>query len=61
MPVGKVGTLGEGSAVDMLSVGGDKGVAVETTPACTGRHADNERDRRKIEMRICLKNILDCI
>jgi hypothetical protein len=46
MPMGKDGTLGDGIAVDKLSVGSDKGVDVESTPACSGRHADNERDRR---------------
>jgi hypothetical protein len=61
MPMGKAGTLGDGIAVDKLSVGRDKGVAVETTPACTRRHADNERDRRHTEMRTCLKNNLDRI
>jgi len=61
MPVGKDGTLGDCVAVDKLSVGSDKGVDVETTPACSGRHADNERDRRQTEMRTCLKNNLDCI
>ena len=61
MPVGKGGTLGDDIAVDKLSVGRDMGVAVETTPACTGRHADNERDRRKTEMRTGLKNNLDRI
>jgi hypothetical protein len=61
MPVGKGGTPGDGIAVDKLSVGRDKGVAVETTPACSGRHADNERDRRQTDMRICLKSNLDRI
>jgi hypothetical protein len=61
MPMGKDGTLGDGIAVDKLSVGSDKGVDVETTPACSGRHADNERDRRQTEMRTCLKNNLDRI
>jgi hypothetical protein len=61
VPIGKDGTLGDDVAVDKLSVGRDMGVAVETTPACTGRHADNERDRRQTEMRTCLKNNLDCI
>jgi hypothetical protein len=53
MLVGKGVTLGAGIAVavDKLSVVRDKGVAVETYP---GRHADNERDRRHTEMRICL-------
>ncbi len=41
--------------------GRDKEVAVETTPACSGRHADNERDRRQTEIRICLENNLECI
>jgi hypothetical protein len=59
MPIGKGGTLGDGNAVDKLSVGRDKGAAVETTPACTRRHAGNERDRRHTEMRRCLKNNLD--
>jgi len=61
MPVGKDGTLGDGIAVDKLSVGSDKGVSVETTPACCGTHADNERDRRQTEIRTCLKNNLDRI
>jgi len=61
MPLGIDGTLGDGITVDKLSVGGDKGVAVETTSACSGRHADNERDRRETEIRTCLKNNLDCI
>jgi len=61
MPMGKDGTLGDGIAVDKLSVGSDKGVAVETTLACSGRHADNERDRRQTEIKTCLKNNLDCI
>jgi hypothetical protein len=59
--MGKDGTLGDGIAVDKLSVGRDKGVAVETTPACSGRHADNDRDRRQTETRTCLKNNLDRI
>jgi len=58
VPPSPIGTLGDGIAVDKLSVGRDKGVAVETTPACTEKHADNERDRRQIEMRIRLKNNL---
>jgi len=58
--MGKDVTLGDGIAVDKLSVGRDKGVAVETTSAC-GRHADNERDRRQTEIRTCFKNNLDCI
>jgi len=61
MPMGKDGTLGDGIAVDKLSVGSDKGVAVETTLVCCGRHADNERDRRQTEIRTCFKNNLDCI
>jgi len=61
VPMGTGGALGDGVAVDKLSVGRDTGVAVETTPACAGRHADNERDRRQIEMRTCLKNNLDRI
>jgi len=60
MPVDKGGTLGDGIAVDKLSVGRDMGVAVETTPACSERHADNERDMRQTEIRTCLKNNLDC-
>jgi len=61
MPVGKGVTLGDGMAVDKLSVGSVTGVSVETTPVCSGRHADNERDRRETEIRTCLKNNLDCI
>jgi hypothetical protein len=61
MPVGKGGSLGDGIAVDKLSVGRDIGVAVETTPACTGRHADNERDMRQTEIWTCLKDNLECI
>jgi hypothetical protein len=61
MPMGKDGTLGDGMAVDKLSVGSDKGVSVETTPACCGRHADNERARRQTDIKTCLKNNLDCI
>jgi hypothetical protein len=61
MPTGKGGTPGDGIAVEKLSVGRDKGGGVETTPACSGRHADNERDRRHTEMRTCLKNNLDRI
>jgi hypothetical protein len=53
--------LGDGIAVDKLPVGRVLGVAVETTLACSGRHADNERDRRQTEIRTCLKNNLDCI
>ncbi len=60
MPMGKDGTLGDDIAVDKLSVGRDKGVAVETTPAC-GRHADNARDRKQTEIRICSKKNLDRI
>jgi len=41
VPMATGGTLGDGVAVDKLSVGRDTGVAVETTPACR-RHADNE-------------------
>jgi len=61
LPMGKDGTLGDSIAVDKLSVGSDKGVAVETMLVCCGRHADNERDRRQAEIRICFKNNLDCI
>ena len=52
VPMGKGGTLVDGIAIDKLSVGRGKGVAVETTPACTEKHADNERDRRQTEIRI---------
>jgi len=58
MLVGKGVTLGEGIAADTLSVGRDKGVAVET---CSELQADNERDSRQTEMRTCLKSNLDCI
>jgi len=61
MPMGEDGTLGEGIAVDKLSVGRDPGLSVETIPTSTIEHADNERDRRKIENSICLKNDLCCI
>jgi hypothetical protein len=61
MPVGKDGSLVDGIAVGKLSVGSDRGVGVETTPACSGRHADNESDRRQVEIRTCLKNDLDFI
>jgi hypothetical protein len=47
VPMGTGGALGDGTAV-------------ERTPACR-THADNERDRRQIEMRTCLKNNLDRI
>jgi len=57
MSMGKDSMLGDGIAVDKLSVGRDKGVAVET-PGCTKRHADNERVSRQTEMRIRLKNNL---
>jgi hypothetical protein len=59
--VGKGSTAGDGIAVDKLSVGKDKGVVMETTPACSGRHAANERDRRQIDMMTCLENNLDLI
>jgi hypothetical protein len=59
--MGKGVTLGDGFAVDMLSVGSDKGAAVEMTSACSGIHADNARDRRQTEIRTCLKNNLDGI
>jgi len=61
MLAGKGGALEDGIAVDKLSVGRDKAGAVETTSACSTPQADNERDRRHIEMRTCLKNNLDCI
>jgi len=61
MPMGKGDTLGDGIAVDKLSVGRDMGVAVDTKTSCATRHADNERDRRHIEIRTCLKNNLDTI
>jgi hypothetical protein len=59
--MGKAVTLGDGIAVDKLSVGRDKGVSVATTPTCTGTHAEIKRDRRLAEMRKCKKNNLDRI
>jgi hypothetical protein len=61
MPVGKGGTLGDGIAVDKLSVGRDGAVAVEATPAGAGRHADNVRARRQTETGACFRNKLDRI
>jgi len=61
MLMDKGGTLGYGIAVEKLSVGSEKGVAVATTPSCTRRHADNERVRRQTEIRTCLKDNMDRI
>jgi hypothetical protein len=49
-----------GVIVPSTSPRDSEGVAV-AVPACTWRHADNERDRRHIEMRTCLNNSLDRI
>jgi hypothetical protein len=61
MSVGKDGSLGDGIAVDTLSVGSAEGAAVETTPACPGTHADSESDSRQTDIRTCLKKNLDCM
>jgi hypothetical protein len=47
--MGKGGALEDGAAVDKLSGGNGEGAAVESVPVCTGRHADNTRDRRHTE------------